>query len=213
MKRRIWLAFVLFALAATPPARAANAVAGGSTEPQPLRAGETLAGRFVQERHLLGLAAPLRSSGRFVLAAGKGLVWHGETPFDAIVVITPSGLQQLVDGQVVQSLPAARAPFLARLYDMLGGALGGDWSALSRDFSVERTAGDAGWTIVLKPLHAGEAGAAPLQSITITGRAFVDGVDIRHANGDWEHIAFSDQTRSRKPLAADAAHLLDMSIP
>lgn len=206
MTRSLVLTLILAALAA-PPAGAA------APQPPPLRPGETLTGHFVQERHLTGLAAPLRSEGRFVLAAGKGLVWHSEQPFDTAVVITPAGLLQLVDGKEVQRLPAARLPFLARLYDMLGGALGGDWGALARDFAVERNDGAAGWTIVLKPLHPDDLGAAPLQSITVSGGGFVDTIEIRRPNGDWDRLAFSDENRSSAPPPADAARLLDLDGP
>jgi hypothetical protein len=206
MMRSLWIALLL-AVAATPLAL------GAPLEQPPLRPGESLSGRFVQERHLAGLSAPLVSEGRFLLAAGKGLVWHTEKPFDTTIVITPAGLLQLVDGREVQRMPAASAPFVARLYTMLGGALGGDWSAMAQDFSVERRSGEAGWTILLKPLAADDLAAAPLQSIAITGSAFVDSVEIRRPNGDWDHLAFSDEARSSAPLAAADARLLESDAP
>ena len=55
-----------------------------------LTAGQTLHGRFVQERHLQGLASTLKSSGTFVLAPGKGLIWRVEDPIQTITVITPA---------------------------------------------------------------------------------------------------------------------------
>ena len=188
-----------------------TSLAVGAEPPPPLRPGETLSGRFVQERHLAGLAAPLRSEGTFVLAAGKGLVWHSEQPFDTTVVITPAALVQIVGGQEVQRLPAARAPFLARLYDTLGGALGGDWMALAREFSIERSENERSWTILLKPLRTDESGAALLQSISIVGKVFVDAAEIRHPNGDWDHLAFFDEVRSSSPIPADEARLLGMA--
>jgi hypothetical protein len=206
LKRVLRLAFVV-------ATAGASLVSAGTPEPPPLQPGETLTGRFVQERHLAGLAAPLRSAGDFVLAAGKGLVWHSEQPFDTTVVITRTGLLQLVDKQEVQRLPAARAPFLSRLYDMLSGALAGDWRALARDFTVERGQSAAGWTVLLKPAQGDAANPAPLQSITITGAAFVDAVDIHRPNGDWDHVIFSDERRSSDPPPPDAARLLDMAGP
>jgi len=89
-----------------------------------LQAGQVLRGRFVQERHLQGFNAPLRSEGRFVLAAGKGLIWRAEKPFAVTTAISPAGLAQEVGGNETMRLPSSRLPFLSRLYDMLGGALG-----------------------------------------------------------------------------------------
>src|SRR5690348_14649300 len=96
---RLVLLLVAFAAAAIP------AWAQPSLLP-----GETLEGSFVQERHLKGFAAPLRSEGRFVLAAGKGLVWRGEKPIETAVAITPAGILQVVDAQQVR-IPASRVPF------------------------------------------------------------------------------------------------------
>lgn len=182
-------------------------------EAQPLRPGERLEGRFVEERHLTGLSAPLNSTGRFMLVPGTGLLWRSETPFDTVLVITPKGIVQMVNGSEAQRLPAARLPFLAGFYDMLSGALGGDWSAVARDFTMDRRAETGGWSLVLTPLHADDPAATQLQSITITGSDFVDAVEIHRPNGDWERLAFLDQKRSSAPLAPEDRRLFDTADP
>ncbi len=151
----------------------------------------------------------MRSEGSFLLAAGRGLIWRGEKPFATMVVITPAGILQLVNGSEVQRLPAARLPFLARFYDMLSGALAGDWTAMEHDFAVDRQSDAQGWKIALKPRHPDDPVAAQLQSITVTGAKFVDAVEIRRANGDWEHLTFLGQALSSAPLAAEDAQFLD----
>ena len=173
-----------------------------------LESGEVIAGRFVQERHLAGLAAPLRSEGRFVLAAGKGLIWRGEKPFATVTVLTPQGFMQSVDGKEVQRLPAARVPFLSRFYDMLSGALAGDWRAIEHDFTIDRQENQPLWIIVLHPRSSDDPASAQLQSITVTGSELVDTVEIRRANGDWEHLTFRDQVLSSTPLSSEDAQLL-----
>ena len=104
-----------------------------------LQAGQVLRGHFVQERHLQGFNAPLRTEGRFLLAVDKGLIWQAEKPFAITTVISPAGLVQQVGGDETMRLPSSRLPFLSRLYDMLGGALGGDWRSLEHDFAVEKS--------------------------------------------------------------------------
>jgi hypothetical protein len=185
----------------------------GAAPPQPgaLKPGEAIHGRFVQERHLAGLASPLRSEGSFLLAAGKGLIWRGEKPFATTVVITPAGILQMVNGAEVQRLAASRLPFLARFYDMLSGALSGDWSTLTHDFTVTRSGGGEHWMMVLTPGRADDPAAAQLKSITVTGAKFVDGVEIRRVNGDWEHLTFLEQALSAAPLAADDARLFEQA--
>jgi hypothetical protein len=185
----------------------------GAAPPQPgaLKPGEAIHGRFVQERHLAGLASPLRSEGSFLLAAGKGLIWRGEKPFATTVVITPAGILQMVNGAEVQRLAASRLPFLARFYDMLSGALSGDWSTLAHDFTVTRSAEGDNWKMLLTPVRADDPTAAQLRSITVTGAKFVDAVEIRRANGDWEQLTFLQQALSAAPLAGDDTRLFEQA--
>lgn len=178
-----------------------------------LSAGETLGGRFVQVRHVAGLSASLSSEGTFLLAAGKGLVWRTEQPFDTAVVMTPAVIVQLAEGREVQRILVARLPFLARFYTMLSGALAGDWGAMAREFSIDRQGGEGDWTIVLKPLDAGDPAATQLQSITAHGGRFLDSVEIHRANGDWDHIDFSGQAISSAPLTPDTVRLFGLATP
>ena len=174
-----------------------------------LAAGQTLHGRFIQERHLKGLASTLKSEGSFVLAPGKGLIWRIEQPIQTITVITPAGIRQIINGSEVQHVDAARVPFIAHFYDMLNGSLMGDWSAMRHDFAVKSTGDRQAWRTVLTPLRPDDPIAGMLASIDIAGGKMVDTVDINRANGDSEHMAFLDQTVSSVPLAAEDAHLLD----
>ncbi len=202
MKRLLWFAFgMAMAVAAT----------GFAEPPQPraLQPGEAITGRFVQERHLAGLASPLRSEGSFLLSVGRGLIWRGEKPFATTVVITPAGILQLVNGSEVQRVPSARLPFLAHFYDMLSGALAGDWTAMEHDFIIDRKSEAQGWNIALKPRHPDDPVAAQLQSISISGVKFVDAVEIRRASGDWERLTFQGQALSSAPLAPEDAQFFD----
>lgn len=178
-----------------------------------LTAGQTLHGRFVQQRHLQGLASTLKSSGTFVLAPGKGLIWRIEDPIETITVITPAGVRQIVNGSEVQHVDSAKVPFVAHFYDMLNGGLMGDWTAMRHDFAVKTTGDRAAWRTVLTPLHPDDPIAGMLASIVITGGKMVDGVDINRTNGDSEHMAFLDQTVSSAALSEDDARLLASKPP
>lgn len=172
-----------------------------------IASGQVLRGRFLQERHLHGFDAPLRAEGSFVLAPGRGLIWHAETPFAVTTVITPAGLVQEIDGSETMRLPATRLPLLTRLYLMLSGALSGDWRALDPDFVVARSGDEAHWQVALTPRHP-DVVAMPFQHIAVTGSRFVDQVRIDRPDGDYEQLSFVDQVLSAAPLsAAEAAAL------
>jgi hypothetical protein len=173
-----------------------------------LTPGQTLRGRFVQARNLKGIPSTLKSDGTFVLAPGRGLIWRTEDPIHTITVITPAGIRQVINGSEVQRIEAAKVPFVAHFYDMLNGALMGDWTAMRRDFLVETTGDRGTWRTLLTPLQPTDPIAGMLVSIVITGGKMVDGVEIRRTNGDSEHIAFLDQSVSSVALSGDDARLL-----
>jgi len=183
------------------------AMAAGPT--QSIAVGEVLRGRFVQERHLKGFNAPLRTEGHFVLAPGRGLIWRAEKPFAVTTVITANGLVQEVGGSETMRMPAARLPFLARLYDMLGGALAGDWRALDTDFIVTRTGDDRHWQVDLTPRKADDPIAMPFRAITAQGSRFVETVAMVKQDGDSDTLSFLDQALSSAPLTAEETAALD----
>ena len=176
-------------------------------EPPRLAPGQRVEGRFVQERHLKGFNSPLRSEGRFLLAPGKGLLWKSEKPFATISIMTDQGIVQLIDGVEASRLSAARAPFLTRFYEMLGGALLGDLGALERDFTVKREGGTDTWRLAVAPRAPDGPVGRQIESILISGTRFADAVEIVKTGGDRERLVFSEQRVMTGPLAAEDAAL------
>lgn len=179
-----------------------------AAEPVALKPGEVLRGHFVQERYLKGFDKPVRSEGSFVLAPGRGLIWRGETPFPLITAITPGGIVQSVDGQETARLSAAKIPFLARLYDMMGGAMAGDWKALESEFAITRQDHPQGGTVTLVPKRT-EAAAQPFQALTVRLGRFVEDVDVLKPDGDHDHLIFRDQSIGSGPLTSGETAILE----
>ena len=123
-----------------------------------LASGEVLRGRFTQQRFLQGFNAPLTSSGSFIVAPGRGIVWRGEAPFAIVTVMGPGGLVQRVAGGATTHYPASRLPAIARLYEIFAAALSGDWQKLAAVFEVQRDGTANDWTATLTPLRSGEGG-------------------------------------------------------
>lgn len=168
-------------------------VSTAQADPRPLGPGESLRGRFVQERFLTGFEHPARSEGSFLLAPGQGLIWKVETPFAIITAITPTGLVQSVNGRETLRLDSARMPFLSHLYEMMTGTLTGDWSAVDANFRVSRE----GDVVILTPNHEG----TPLPTIHAHVRENVDAVDMERPGGDRDHLRFDHQQVGSAPLS------------
>jgi hypothetical protein len=206
MIRRLLLAFLLVLWASA----VGFAQQTGFLTVQP---GEALSGTFIQERHIKGASAPLRSEGRFLLAPGKGLIWRGEKPFAVVSIITAAGIVQTIDGAETMRMPATRLPFLRQFFDMLSGALAGDLAAMERAFTVTRSMDGERWRLVLKPARRDEPLALQIDSITLSGTRFLGTVEIRKTDGDWEFLTFSDQAVSTGDVSSDDAKLFQMVAP
>jgi hypothetical protein len=179
-------------------------------QPQPLAANEILRGTFVQERILQGFTGALRSEGTFVLAPGKGLIWRTDKPFAVTTVMTEKGLAQQSNGATTLNVPSSRAPIMAGLFDMLTGALAGDWRALERDFTVAQSEEAGRWHLLLKMRDEEPAAAMPVAEIRVVGGAFVDQVEIEKQGGDLDRLTFAGQKREAGTLTGDEKALLDI---
>ena len=177
-------------------------------EPERIAPGQVLRGQFVQEREMQGFSAALKTTGDFVLAPGSGLIGQAKEPFAVPTVMTANGLSQRNGNVQMLDLPASKAPFLAQLYDILGGALAGNPQMLEQHFAIERSEGADGWRLMLTPKAQGVGGAMPVREIEITGRRFVDRVVIQKDSGDRDRLTFTGQSLDRGPLDAAETELL-----
>jgi Outer membrane lipoprotein carrier protein LolA-like len=196
------------AIAVAVAALIADGALAAQAQSLSLASGEVLRGRFTQQRFLQGFNAPLTSSGSFIVAPGRGIVWRGEVPFVLVTVMGPGGLTQRVAGGATTHYPASRLPAVARLYEIFAAALSGDWQKLAAVFDVRRDGTANGWTATLTPLRSGEGGL-PLRQVVVRGSRYVDSVEVTRVNGDWDRIEFSQQAPSRAPIDAESSELLD----
>ena len=203
MRRRGFLVLAGIALA-----RPVQAQPGG---PTPLRPGEVLRGRFVQERHLSGFSSVLRTEGHFVLAPGQGLIWQAETPFAVRTVITQAGLTQRIGEEETLRLSTDRIPFLARLSDMLTGTLAHDWRAMEQDFIPAWSGDVVAWRVVLTPRRPPELVGMPFERIIVAGGRLVETVEMLRPGGDSDVVHFGDQVVTRGKLSLDEQRLLDVN--
>jgi hypothetical protein len=182
---------LLFALLALPlPALAIDAPAGQTH----INNNEVLRGNFTEERQMKGMANPMQTSGHFVVAPSRGLIWSIEQPFPTSTIITPNGLAQDVGG-IAMKLPAKN---LRHIYDMVGGALAGNWNDLENDFVVTRSGNDAHWQVLLTP-RANGTSSLPYATITVSGSRFVEHIVMAKADGNYDAFNFSDAVLTSAP--------------
>ena len=174
--------------------------------------GQVLRGRFVQTRLLRGFSRPLVSEGKFVLAPDQGLIWRAETPFAVVTAMSARGLVQHMRGNETFRLNADRIPFMTQLFEMLRGALSGDWTSLRKDFDIERTGDTGSWRMLLTPRNAASP-AMPFQTIKADGGCLVENVVLAKPNGDSDTLRFLDQNIATGPLDTEELALLATMRP
>jgi hypothetical protein len=172
-----------------------------------LTPGQTLYGRFVQERYLRGLTAPLKTAGDFVVAPAVGIIWRIDQPVPSVTVITAAGMRRITDGDV-QRLASSKVPAYAHMYASLDDAITGNWAALRQDFTVAYTGDRHAWRVILTPLQSAGSLSAHLTSVILTGGGRIDTVEINHSDGDSEHVTFLNQVVSNTPLSGPDTLLL-----
>ena len=149
---------------------------------------QTLHGRFEQSKQLRGIRRPLKSSGRFVVAKGQGVLWISEKPLSSQLRITEQGLAIFAKGVRQKGLDGTGAP--QHLIGQVAlSVFSSDIQAMQAHFDLSGALKGDGWTGQLKPKDAAMAKA--IQRIDLSGSAFAEALTLQEANGDLSHIMFS----------------------
>jgi outer membrane lipoprotein carrier protein LolA len=202
MRRRGMLAALLpFAAAAAQAADPLDAVRARLADVALLR------GEFTQTKRLAGFRNPLRSSGRFVLVRGRGVLWLTLSPFASTLVVTPDRIEALdAQGQRLSRLDARAEPALRSINQLLLATLAADLAPLRELFSIDaELVGPAGWRLVLRASDA--MLARQLARITLAGERHVHEVQLEERNGDRTEIVFSGWSSAGAPSASEQALL------
>lgn len=154
-----------------------------------------LRGDFTQEKQVAGFRNPLRSSGRFVLARDKGVVWTTTAPFPSELVITRDRiLSRQRDGSRRVEVDGKQQPGLRSVNAMMFALMSGDMKALTSTFEVKGEPAATGWVMTLVPRSRQLAQA--FTSVRLSGDRYVREVELREANGDLTRLRFSGMSET-----------------
>lgn len=216
MKTRAWpvlLAAVACSAFGTTPAPApASSVFAHPATPAQLQAitraaadslanAKVVRGRFVQRRHLAGLAKPLESSGSFLFAREAGIEWHTEKPFDSQFLLTDSRILQRDEGGVSLVIQAVEQPALAVVARVFFALFALDVESLSHDFELHGQRVGTGWQLGLEP--RAEALGSMFRQALVEGAGAVHRVTLEDGNGDRSEIEFHDVVFDKRGLTPD----------
>ncbi|WP_417067218.1 LolA family protein [Niveibacterium terrae] len=162
-----------------------------------------VSGRFEQKRELAGFPKPVASSGRFLVARERGVLWTTERPFASSVRLTRGEILQKAGDTVTMRMSASKEPAVRAINGVMFSLLSGDIARLEQNFTVTGKAGEGRWTLSLAPREAGLAQV--IKRIELSGQKFVETVDMLDANGDRTHIRMLDSKGAAALSKAEAA--------
>ena len=171
---------------------------------QQLKDAPVVRGNFEQEKSIKGFKQPLRSSGEFVVAKNKGIVWHVLKPFESTLIVKPDSLQsRRGDGEVSMQMRAEDEPVLRTVNAMLFAVMSADLVQLRQFFEVSGKAQASGWQMHLVPRDP--MLAQWLASVDLQGGQFVREVKLQEARGDSSIIRIQDAAAEQTLRDADVA--------
>ncbi len=153
-----------------------------------LRAIDLLRAGFRQQKRIEPLRRPLLSSGDFLFAPKKGVVWHTREPFDSVFIIMPRGIFQREEGREILEINAQDQPAIAGFTSVFLALFGGDIQELEKSFDLYFEGDLDRWSLGLKP--RGRILKRIVESIVLHGGAAVDQVWIREPRGNTTRVTF-----------------------
>lgn len=152
---------------------------------------EWLRGDFTQTKKVPGFAKPLVSTGNFVAARGRGVLWRTLKPFASELRLTQNEIRATQGGQTAMKLDASREPAVRVINTLMFALLNGDVSGLAELFELSGSTKGAGWQLALVP----KPGALQqvLKKVELEGDGFVRRIQLFEANGDESLIQLANQ--------------------
>lgn len=185
------------AAAFTTTCAADAATAGHTTPPQ----GKVMRGTFTQRKYLAELKQPLVSSGRYVVAAQRGLIWQIEKPIQAQLVISRKHLVRRSDGHEITRINANQQPALQIVAAVLLAVFQTDTDQLRQYFKVQKRQGaNNQWVMTLHPKSATVAQFA--DHIRVRGKTHIEHIELYQPSGDHTVIDLHPATDGPNTLSA-----------
>ena len=161
-------------------------------------------GGFEQLKTVKGFKQPLRSSGDFVVARGKGIVWHVQRPFESTLVVRPDSLQSRgSDGKLTMQMRAQDEPVLRTVNAMLFAVRSANLAELAQHFEVTGQVAAKDWSLHLVPRDP--TLAQWLSAVELKGNQFVLEVKLQEARGDASVIRILSPVAENALRPQDAA--------
>ena len=153
--------------------------------------GNGLFAKFEEEKKVLILQRPLRSTGQLIFLPQKGLYRQLVTPFQQELLITTTAVQQRDYHGRVEIMALDKLPFAKALVEGLLTVFSGSWESIHSHFQVYFFSANPQWKLGLKPKHT--MMSQIISCIILEGEKHqVHSLWVHETNGDVTHDRFTD---------------------
>jgi hypothetical protein len=151
--------------------------------------GHGLLAKFEEEKTVLLLQKPLRSSGHLIFLPHKGLYRKLATPFQQELLITRTVVQQRDHHGKVETLALASLPPAQVMVEGLLTVFSGSWETIHAQFQVYFSPDTHQWTLGLTPKHT--VLSKMISCMILEGKKdHVLRLSVRETNGDTTRTQF-----------------------
>lgn len=150
-----------------------------------------MCGAFEQQKALVGLKRPVRSSGRFCVVSHGGVLWKTLLPFASTLRLSREEIVQSQGDNITSRLTVRDEPTVGVISDLLFSVLAGDFKRLQSGFRISATAqSGSSWRAMLTPRESGMRRV--ISAIELSGNEYVRQITLVEASGDRTSIAFTE---------------------
>ena len=139
-------------------------------------------GNFEQEKILSRLNRSLKSSGKFIIAAGSGMVWDTLNPFPSTLVLGADYLIQSRPGGHKTVLSAQGNEVFLSMAQVISAVFSGNAQGLENNFRIYYFTAFNSWELGLIPLDRAINSFA--QRIIMKGDSVIKTINITEQSGD-----------------------------
>lgn len=162
-----------------------------------------MCGTFDQQKTLVGLKKPVRSTGRFCAVTDKGVLWNTRTPFASTLRLSREEIVQSQGDRVTSRLASRDEPIVGVISDLLFSVLAGNFARLKSGFKIDATTQATSWNAKLVPKDGGMRRV--ISSIELGGAQYVQKITMIEASGDRTVITFANMATGTSALQPDEA--------
>lgn len=144
--------------------------------------------RFIQSKQMKALKRPLITKGRVSYSKAHGILWQIFQPFEIHYILGEHSVIEVSASGLRKEKKIADMPGLAQIGRLFRAMLSLDTDTLSQYFEVETYGNPKQWTLTLRPKASPIAQS--LSEITLSGKLFVESIELHEKQGDQTNIQF-----------------------